>query len=468
MPSPVSSPSPTWIDAEVLDPVPGYRWSWAEVFVALQLILGLVLFLPGAQTYRTVVRALPYVASGAALVYYFRNATGEPLTASSKWLVASLGLLVVNLLHGSTHWVAGIGQIVFQLCIAAPAFWMGRAVRSEQHLMRVVWVLFVASALSSALGVLQVYYPATFLPREFSALAQSLNPEAIRSLTYIGADGREIIRPPGFSDMPGGAAVAGLTTMILGLALAIRRGQRVIVVAGCLLAAAVGMTALYFTQVRSLSILAVASAGVFCLLRFRQGRTADGAITLAAGVVLVLGAYAWAVAVGGEALSNRFSPLVSDGVLRTFDENRGLFLRYTLAETLYDFPLGAGLGRWGMMNVLFGDPTLWQAPPIHVEIQATGWLLDGGVPMWLLYGGAILMALRTSYRVAVHAPSTSLQDVATLVLCMQITIFGLCFTGPMFNTQLGVLFWAVTGGLFGAVMGAADQSRTGESEFDDA
>jgi hypothetical protein len=174
------------------------------------------------------------------------------------------------------------------------------------------------------------------------------------------------------------------------------------------------------------------------------------------------------VAVGGEALSNRFSPLVNDGVLRAFDENRGIFLRYTLAETLYDFPLGAGLGRWGMMNVLFGDPTLWQAPPIHVEIQPTGWLLDGGVPMWLLYGGAILMALRTSYRVAVHAASTSLQDVATLVLCMQITIFGLCFTGPMFNTQLGVLFWAITGGLFGAVMGAADHSEAGESEFDRA
>ena len=469
MSSPASSHSVAWLDADAIDPAAErYRWGWAEVFVALQLVLGVVLFLPGAQTYRTVIRALPYVASGAALIYYFRNATGEQLPSSSKWLVTSVALLVVNLLHESTHWFAGIGQIVFQLCIAAPAFWMGRAVRSEQHLMRVLWVLFVASALSSALGVLQVYYPATFLPREFSALAQSLNPEAIRSLTYIGADGREIIRPPGFSDMPGGAAVAGLTTMILGLALAIRRGQRVVVVAGCLLAAGIGMTVLYFTHVRSLSILAVASAGVFCVLRFRQGRTADGAITLAVGVALVIGAYAWAVAVGGEALSNRFNPLVSEGVFRAFDENRGIFLRYTLAETLYDFPLGAGLGRWGMMNVLFGDPTLWQAPPIHVEIQATGWLLDGGVPMWLLYGGAILMALRTSYRVALRAASTSLQDVATLVLCMQITIFGLCFTGPMFNTQLGVLFWALTGGLFGAVMGSVDQSGTDESEYDHA
>lgn len=460
MRSPASSPSATWIAIDdPLDPTrDAERWGWAELFVAIQLLLGLVLFLPGAQSYRTVVRALPYVVSGAALIYYFRRGTSEPLPASSKWLVASLALLGLNLLHGTTHWLAGIAQVVFQACIAAPAFWMGRAVRTEAHLMRVVWVLFVASALSSVLGILQVYYPETFLPREFSALAQSLNPAAIRSLTYIGADGREIIRPPGFSDMPGGAAVAGLTTMILGLALAVRRDQRLVVIAGCLIAAALGMTALYLTHVRSLSILAVASGGMFCVLRFRQGRIVDGAVTLIAGVLLVVAAYTWAVAVGGQALSDRFIPLVGDGVFRAFDENRGIFLRYTLAESLYDYPLGAGLGRWGMMNVLFGDPTLWVAPPIHVEIQPTGWLLDGGVPMWLLYGGAIFMALRASYRVAVRAASSSLQDVATLVLCMQVTIFGLCFTGPMFNTQLGILFWAVTGGLYGAVLGLQEQS----------
>ena len=463
-----SSPSATWIDAgDAFDRVDeASRWSWAELFVAIQLLLGLVLFLPGAQSYRTVVRALPYIVSGAALIYYFRVGTGERLPASSKWLVATIVLLIANLLHGSTHWIAGLAQIVFQLCIAAPAFWMCRAVRSETHLTRVVWVLFVGSALSSVLGILQVYYPETFLPREFSALARNLNPEAVRSLTYVGADGREIVRPPGFSDMPGGAAVAGLTTMILGLALAVRRRQRVLMTAGCLAAAAVGMTALYLTHVRSLSILAVASAGIFCLLRFRQGRTVDGAVTLVLGVVVVLGAYGWAVAVGGQALSDRFIPLVADGLFRAFDENRGIFLRYTLAEMLYDFPLGAGLGRWGMMNVLFGDPTLWLAPPIHAEIQATGWLLDGGVPMWLLYGGALLVAVRHSYRVAVRARSESLQDIATLVLCMQVTIVGLCFTGPMFNTQLGILFWAVTGALFGAVIdGDAQPAEAANDEL---
>jgi hypothetical protein len=136
-----------------------------------------------------------------------------------------------------------------------------------------------------------------------------------------------------------------------------------------------------------------------------------------------------------------------------FQDQRGNFIRYTLSELLYEFPLGAGLGRWGMMHVYFGDPTLWQSPPIHVEVQLTGWLLDGGVALWLLYGGALFVALHYSYRAAVQAVTPAVQDMATIVLCLQLTIVCLCLTGPVFNTQLGILFWAMTGGLFGATTG---------------
>ena len=119
------------------------------------------------------------------------------------------------------------------------------------------------------------------------------------------------------------------------------------------------------------------------------------------GGALVAGAYVWAVAVGGDSLSDRFSGLFDDGVVRTFQEERGAFLTYTLSELLFEYPFGAGLGRWGMMQVYFGDGAMWEAPPIHVEIQPTGWLLDGGIPLWLVMGGAILAGLRASYLVAV-------------------------------------------------------------------
>jgi hypothetical protein len=425
------------------------RWGWPELFIAIQLLWGAVLFLPGAQGYRLYIRALPYVISGAALVYYFRRPTGEPIPASAKWLVACFALLTLNLLQSTTHLVAGVGQIVFQICIAAPAFWMVRAVRDEARLETLVWVLFTSSFVGSTMGILQVYFPDLFLPPEFSHLAQSLNPDIVSSLTYVGADGRPIIRPPGLSDIPGGASAAGMMTVILGLTLAAQRQRTWLVNAACFAGGAIGMTVLFLTHVRALSLLAVASVGVAALLRFRQGRGAEGAIGIVAGIGLLAGAYAWAVSVGGEAVTDRFLGLVDGGVLRTFDETRGAVLRYTMAELLYEFPLGAGLGRWGMMQVLFGDSTMWQAPPIHVEIQPTGWLLDGGVPLLVLYSLALAIALVYSYRVAVHASAGRLRDSATVLLCAQLAIVALCLTGPAFNTQIGIQFWAVTGALYG-------------------
>jgi hypothetical protein len=439
------------------------RWGWVEVFLVIQLLWGAALFIPGAQAYRTPVRATPYLVSAAALVYYFRAPTGETLHSSAKWMLASFGLLSLNLLHSTTHSMAGVAQIVFQISIAAPIFWMARAVRSDRRVMRMVWLLFGASFISSALGILQVYYPNTFLPPEFSTLGLERNPEIITSLTYRGADGREIIRPPGLSDMPGGAAASAMVTVTLGLALAFRRGLAPVWRAGCAAAATIGMTVLLLTQVRSLSLVAAASLAVFAALRFRQGRATDAVASLSVGVALVVGAFVWAVAVGGDALVDRFSGLVNNGVIHTFREHRGAFLTYTLSELLYDYPLGAGLGRWGMMQVYFGDSTLWQAPPIHAEIQPTGWLLDGGVLLWVAMGGAIVMALRTSYLVALHATGM-LQDAATAIVCVQLTVLCLCLTGPVFNTQLGIQFWAVTGAVIGPLLATPGRDLGEDSE----
>ena len=438
------------------------RWGWVELFLAIQLLWGAALFVPGAQAFRAPVRALPYLASAAALVYYFRAPTGEPLHVSARWMLASFAVLAMNLLHATTHSTAGVAQIVFQVSIAAPIFWMARAVRTDTRVMRMVWLLFAASFLSSALGILQVYYPDTFLPPEFSTLARERNPEIISSLTYRGADGREIIRPPGLSDMPGGAAASAMVTVTLGLALAFRRGLPAMWRGACVGAATIGMTALLLTQIRSLTLVAAGSLGVFALLRLRQGRTADGVVSLGVGAVLVAGGFFWAMAVGGDALVARFGSLFSDGVFHTFREQRGAFLTYTVSELLYEFPFGAGLGRWGMMHVYFGDAVLWQAPPIHVEIQPTGWLLDGGVPLWAAMGGALALAVRTTYLVAQHSAG-ALQDAATAILCLQLTVLCLCLTGPVFNTQLGIQFWALTGAVLGPLLATSPRTSGGDA-----
>jgi hypothetical protein len=85
-----------------------------------------------------------------------------------------------------------------------------------------------------------------------------------------------------------------------------------------------------------------------------------------------------------------------------------------------------------------------------VEIQPTGWLLDGGLPLLVLYAGALATALVYSYRIVVKATALRLRDLATVLLCVQLAIVALCLTGAAFNTQLGIQFWAVTGALFGA------------------
>jgi hypothetical protein len=426
------------------------RWGWIELFIGVQLLWGVLLFVPGIQPYRAYVRALPYVASLAGLLFVLGPNTGEPTPSTGRWLVAVFGLLVLNLLHTETHLMAGVAQIVFQLAIAAPMFWVARAVHSEARLLRIIWVIFGASFLNAAVGILQVYFPDQFLPPEFSSLARSLNPDYVDALTYVGAGGELIIRPPGLSDLPGGAAIAGLMTVVLGVALASRGHRTRIVRALSYGAAAIGMTTLYLTQVRSLTVMAALGILMLAAIRLRQGRVIQGSWIAVGGVVLVAGSFIWAVAIGGVSLSERFEDLFETGVFTSFQENRGLFLEYTLNEMLFQFPLGAGLGRWGMMHVYFGDPSLWQSPPVHVEIQITGWLLDGGVPMWLCYGGALVSALRFGYLLAVRAETEWLQYFGTIALCIQLTIIGLCFTGPVFNTQLGILFWTVTAALLGA------------------
>jgi hypothetical protein len=455
-PGAVGSRQPIADDIEALysyeDDAVDDRWGWPELFIALQLLWGLALFIPGAQAYRTIIRAAPYVMSGAALVYYFRGGREQSLPASTTWLIVSFGLLLLNLLHETAHWVAGSAQIVFQICISAPVFWMAKAVRTNRHMHRVLWVFFIASAIGAIVGVLQVYFPKQFLPPEFSLFAQSLNPNLVQSLTYVGANGREIVRPPGLSDLPGGAAVSGMMAMILGLSLGLGRNVKWYTRVACFAAAVVGMTALYFTHVRSLTLVAAGAVALFAILRMRQGRTVEGTITLAAGAALVVGAYLWATAVGGDAVSDRFSSLADQGVFRMFQEQRGLVIRDTLSELLYQFPIGAGLGRWGMMQIYFGDPTMWQAPAIHVEVQVTGWLLDGGIPLVLLYAGALFVALRYTYAHAVVSVDRTWQDSGVIVLCMQLILIALCLTGPVFNTQMGIMFWAVTGALFGATL----------------
>jgi hypothetical protein len=419
-----------------------------EIFIAIQFLWGILVFIPGAQQYRALVRALPYASSLGMLALYTTQRSRESLPRSAALLVGALLLLVVNLLQPSSQLNAGVAQCVFQLSIAAPLFWAHKAVRSALRLERLIVLVFVLNAASAAVGVLQVYFPEQFMPAEFNSLGLRLNQYYLDGLTYEGADGRSIIRPPGLTDQPGAAASAGALTAILGLGLLLRR-RRPLQVAAILAAVTLGFASIYFSQVRSLLLATIGASAVLSVVALRRGRLVGASRTLFAGAVIVVASFAWATTTGGEAVSDRFETLQGTGAIDAYREGRGSFVAETTGELLDKYPLGAGVGRWGMMNTYFGNPFNSLAEPIYVEIQLTGWLLDGGVLMWMLYGGATLLSLWAAFRCS-GAREPQLAEAAIIVLGAQAYVLALTLAAPVFNSQLGILFWTLAGALHGA------------------
>lgn len=425
------------------------RLPWVDLFVGIQFLWGLVLFLPGSQALRPVVRALPYAASVALLAMFLPRMMKRRAPAGTVPLLFSLVLLVANLLHPTSQLASGVAQCIFQVSIAAPLFWGWRAVSSTERLRRTLWIALLLNLLGAALGVLQVYYPDRFMPPQFSTLGLRMNELYVESLTYVGATGERIVRPPGLTDQPGGAAVAGALAVVLGAGLSL--GARTPLSGGVALASVgIGLAAIYLTQVRALLLMAVVALAALASMLFKRGQVRSGMRITVAAAVLVVGSFVWARSVGGESVADRFLGITQQGAMRTYQETRGGFVTQTFGELLDQYPLGAGVGRWGMMFIYFGDPVRLDSPPIHVEIQPTGWLLDGGLPMWGLCGAALLFALYTSYRLSLQRLSPQVAETATVVLVVQVLVIGFGWASPVFNTQLGLLFWFLSSALYGA------------------
>jgi hypothetical protein len=421
-----------------------------ECFIIVQLLWGVLLFIPGAQTFRPYIRALPYVSSLALFAFYYGGRKHFRPTGMTKLIGLAMLLLVLNLAHPRTQLMAGLAQCVFQFSIAAPVFWAGKAIRNPRFLNRLLWLIFVLCAANALVGLLQIYFPEQLMPPEFSSLAQSMDKNYLEAMTYQGSGGRTIIRPPGLSDLPGGAAVAGMMTGVMGIVFSMRRewGRRTRFL--CLTAAGVGMVTLYMTQVRSFFIMMVAAIVALCVVVMKRGLRWEGAWIAVTTATLIVISFTWALTIGGAAISDRFMGMAETGLINSIQVNRGIFIEDTFNNLLYEYPLGAGVGRWGMMNVYFANPNAADSQPLWAEIQMTGWLFDGGVLMWLFYGGAILAALLYCYRQAVTATDRDMTHASRMVLCISLIIAGTSFAGPSFNTQLGIQFWFLVAALNGS------------------
>ena len=423
------------------------RWGRLEWFVLVLFLLNGLLLLPGMQSFRFAIRSAPYVASLAAFLWRKR---GQKLPAAPGAIAMQVVLMVLalSLLHPRTQAVAGVAQVVFQFAIICPAFWAADFAESDKRLVRLLMLIFVCNAIGSATGILQIYWPDHFLPTAFSATAGT---DWVSSMTFIAPDGRVLMRPPGLSDLPGGAANAGSIAAVLGFAFGSLRSTPLWLRAVCLGSAATGIATLYLTQVRSLALMTVLGMLVLAMLAMGKGRIWNRAWIAGAGAVLVAGSFLWAVAVGGENVRDRFLNMGDQGVVSSYESSRGWFWNYTFGEALTAHPFGAGLGRWGMMENYFGDKSRHDAPTLWAEIQLTGWLYDGGVPMWAAYGSGLLLSMFFILRMATsHAYGEALQFAAALIFCINLNVIGASFTGPSFNTTMGMAYWMLTAVLYGA------------------
>jgi hypothetical protein len=424
-------------------------WGFAEVFIVSQTALPALLYLPGSQAFRLPIRFSAFAISLAAFAWYqIESTTQAPRSKMQGWVAAIMSLLAVMLFHPETSsLVGGLAHMAVYFAVLAPLFWAPEFVKSPEQLARILWILLLCSGANAVVGVLQVYNPTRWLPAEFSRVLTAGDGAGLGTVTYIGAQGQRIIRPPGLFDTPGAVAGPASFAALLGLVFAVSAipiWKRAL----SLGMAGAGLAAIYLSQVRVSLVATVLMMGVYAAIAMRQGRAARATqfAILAGGAVFV--GLAVAVSLGGAAVSERVSSLFASDPLSVYKGARGELLTYTFDELLFQYPLGAGLGRWGMAAGYFGSSNPNSAG-IWAEIQFTGWMIDGGVLMVFLYMGALVVTSLTQVRIAAATQYPRVAVCAAVILAAGLGPAIMVVSFTPFVAQVGIQYWFLAGALHG-------------------
>lgn len=412
---------------------------WLVGFALLHLTCQLMLLVPGLSDVRIALRMAAFGVSLAFLVIIPSKHTWR--TPLRTCALCILGLLTLEFVHPEgSGLLAAFAAIMLNVAVIAPVFWVPWTRTTTEKATSLILVLWLFYTASSLLGVLQAYFPGRFQPKLSAVLAANTR-DLLASLEIQLASGERVFRPMGLTDTPGGAAFAGLYALLLGTGVLLStkrpfRGAKALAV-GSMLA---GLICLYLCQVRSLVVMAGVCEITLLLLLLLSGRISKLVGLLGAIGAVVPGAFALALAVGGRSVTTRLNTLVDADPGTVYYANRGHFLEATLTEYLPRYPLGAGLGRYGMVHAYFGNAfdALW------VEIQWTAWVFDGGLPMVLLYISAILMATWGCLKIArghFGKGDESLAVWAAVVVAYDVGAIAICFNYPLFAATGGVEFW---------------------------
>jgi hypothetical protein len=346
---------------------------------------------------------------------------------------------------------AGLAQIVLYLAVLAPVIWAPVLVRGPRHLTRLLVLLLICNGANSLVGILQVYNPAVWMPEELSRIVTN-SPYGLDAVSYIGPEGRRIIRPPGLFDAPGAVCAPAMITVLLGLFFSVSaNGMVKRVLAGALTIA--GLAAIYLSHVRSsLIVVTVMTLVLSGLLTFSLNQKFRGALLLALYGAFIMAAFSVAVGLGGQSVRDRFASLVEEDPFELYYASRGEQLEYGFRTLLTEYPFGAGLGRWGMINVHFGDPYNFKSSPIWAEVQPNAWIVDGGVILLGLYGAALAFNTWTNLRMVLTTQAPRRRLLAVAVLAANVGTLALIFSFTPFTTQIGLQYWLLSGALQGAML----------------
>jgi hypothetical protein len=402
---------------------------WIYGYLAVQIVCQLALLSTTLAPSRVIFRSAAFGTSILFLALVPGRTPRQSFLRTFGFVM--MGILTLSALNpnGGVA-VAVIAHWAFHLAILAPIFWVGRMQLSPAVLQRVLLILWAFHTAGSIAGLLQVYFPGQFQP------ALTIFIREKQALMIRLASGEWVPRPMGLSDTPGGVAASGFYAALFSLGLVLGRPFRYARAVG-MLSMIAGVTSIYLSQVRSGVV--VLGIGYACLLLqlIPSGRLPQLAVAAAIGLMVALGAFEVSLTLAGDAVTGRLNTLLAADPATIYQMNRGKMLDYGFSTLLPQYPLGAGLAHWGMILAYFGRPE----DDIGAEIQIIGWILDGGLPLLLAYGGAVLVTVWNVYRIGARHTDVTHRTWACILVAYDVSTLALCFSYPPFMGTPGLEFW---------------------------
>lgn len=428
-----------------------------ELMFALGFVCQVALLSGSIGQIRVVVRMAVFGSSIALLFALRGRGTPSPAVKPAMWVLAIVALALFN--PTTNTLAAGAAQVAMYLAILGPLFWVPRLSIDTSNLRRVLLLIWIFQSIGAVVGILQVYFPGHFEPA-ISTVILNQGRSYVKGLRFRNAYGNMVFRAMGLSDVPGGAGTAGFYAALFGGAFMLvwRKWAARMIAIGTMV---VGLAAIFLSQMRLSAVtLFICAAVMTAILMVRRARVRAtlpawrrheaGMLTrllVVLGVVAFFG-FSWAIAVGGSGVTERFGTLTAADPGTVYGQNRGRFLEHSIEELLPKYPLGAGLGRWGMMNNYFGDNSDPNTTMIWAEEQFTAWLLDGGVPLILVYLYAVVVTVLFAYRLSLSRIDPEMAIFAAVICAYDVGALATCFSYPFFGGQSGMEFWMINAVLF--------------------